>query len=98
MHGPLSLVRHHLRQYVRGAVSLQPVLENACYTFYSELVMKGFLTWGVHLMVVAIRHNLGTAYGATFCGALPSMRHYIEQCPMIPLLRVFFHFGILIAL
>ena len=81
-------------------MSLLLVLETPCYTFYSDLVMKGYLTWGVHLMVVAIRHNLGAASSAVcpFCGASPSMRHYVEQCCMAPLLRVFFHSQPLIAL
>ena len=71
--------------------------ENRCYTFYSKLVMKGFLTWGVHSIVVAIRHDLGAASNVVcpFCDASPSMRHYIEQCRMA---HVFFHSRLLSAL
>ena len=51
-------------------------------------------------MIVAIRHNVGAAPGVVcpFCGATPPMRHYVEQCRMAPLLRVFFHTRLLLAL
>ena len=71
-----------------------------CFTFYSELVMKGFITWGVRVMIVAVRHDVGAPSGTAcpFCGAVPSMRHYVAQCRMAPLLRVFFHSRLLLAL
>ena len=88
VHDPQPLFRHRLCRYLKGAVSLPPVRDDPRYTFYSDPVMKGFLTWGVHLMVVAIRHDVGTAPGGVcpFCGATPSMRHYVEGCRIAPLL------------
>ena len=72
---PESLFRHRLRRYLREAVSLPPVRDDPRYSFYNDRVMKGFPTWGVHLMVVAIRHDVGTAPGMVcpFFGATPSM-------------------------
>ena len=60
--------------------------------------MKGFLT--CHLMVVALRHDVGAALGVVcpFCGAPPSMRHYVQQLRMAPLLRVCFHTWLLLSL
>ena len=100
VHDPQPFFRHRLRQYLREAVSLPPIQDDPCYAFYSDLVMKGFLTWGAHLMVVAIRHDVGTAPDAVcpFSGATPSMRHYVERCRMAPLLCVFFHTRLLLAL
>ena len=48
----------------------------------------------------AIRHDVGAAPNAVrpFCGATPSMRHYVERCRMAPLLRVFFYTRLLLAL
>ena len=73
VHDPLPLFRHRLCRYLREAVSLPPIEDNPCHAFYSDLVIKGFLTWGVHLMVVAIRHDVGAASDAVcpFCGAKP---------------------------
>ena len=100
VHHPHPLFRHRPRQYLREAVSLPPIHDNPRYVFYGDLVMKGFITWGLHLMIVAIRHNVGVApcVVCPFCGATPSMRHYVEQCRMAPLLRVFFHARLLLTL
>ena len=63
-------------------MSLPPVQDNPRYAFYGDLDMKGFITGRAHLMIGAIRHNVGAAPGVVcpFCGATPSMRHYVEQC------------------
>ena len=81
-------------------MSLPPILTHSSYTFYSELVMQGFVTWGVHVMIVVVRHGLDVASGAArhFCGAALSMRHCVALCRMAPLLRVFFHYRLLVAL
>ena len=52
-------------------MSLPPVQASPCYAFYSNLVMKGFLTWSVHLMVVAIRHDVGAALDAVCPSVVP---------------------------
>ena len=82
VHDPQPLFRHHLRRYLREAVSLPPIQDNPRYVFYRDPIMKSFITWGVQPMIVAIRHNVGAAPGVVclFCGATPSMRNYVEQC------------------
>ena len=44
VHNPQPLFRHRLRRYLREAVSLPPMEDNPRYVFYSDLVMKGFIT------------------------------------------------------
>ena len=75
----------------KGSLCLPPIQDKSRYAFFSDIVMKRFITWGVLLMIVAIRHNVAAASGVVypFCGATPSMRHYVEQCRMVPLLHGF---------
>ena len=98
VHDPVCLLRRGLRANVQRAAGRQPVQTDSCFRFYEEIVMRGYLTWAVHLIVVAIRHNLGTPSASVcpFCGATMTMRHYVDSCIVLPLLRVFFHSRLLL--
>ena len=51
-------------------------------------------------MIVAVAQGLGNDSGTAgpFCGVVLSMQLYVALCRMAPLLRVFFHSRLLLAL
>ena len=61
VHDPQPLLDKSIRRYLTQAVSLPPIQDNPRYVFYSDLAMKSFITWGVHLLIVAVEPDVGAA-------------------------------------